>query len=151
FKIDSEIKDLARNIKMMKDVIATQQEYAKPDFLSENITLTDIVEDTLSVKISFLKKSGIKLNKIYGEQSRLVKVQKIKLINVLINLIKNSKEAMIANPDENHLLTIETGMLDPRNAFIRIKDNGVGIAPEIQDKIFKHGFTTKKDGHGFGL
>jgi signal transduction histidine kinase len=34
---------------------------------------------------------------------------------------------------------------------IIVRDNGVGILPENLTRIFGHGFTTKKDGHGFGL
>jgi signal transduction histidine kinase len=37
------------------------------------------------------------------------------------------------------------------NVAITVRDNGIGIAPENLTRIFGHGFTTKKDGHGFGL
>jgi signal transduction histidine kinase len=36
-------------------------------------------------------------------------------------------------------------------ARIQVADDGVGIAPELMGRLFTHGFTTRKDGHGFGL
>jgi signal transduction histidine kinase len=43
------------------------------------------------------------------------------------------------------------GMFGSGCVRVQVKDNGIGIAPENLVKIFSHGFTTKKEGHGFGL
>jgi signal transduction histidine kinase len=48
-------------------------------------------------------------------------------------------------------LVVRVGMASPDRVRITIGDNGVGIAPDHLTRIFNHGFTTKKDGHGFGL
>ena len=57
-------------------------------------------------------------------------------------------------PDRLHQITLRTQVSGPTDAarlMIRIEDNGRGIARENLAKLFTHGFTTRKDGHGFGL
>ncbi|HEY9155289.1 MAG TPA: ATP-binding protein, partial [Opitutaceae bacterium] len=48
-------------------------------------------------------------------------------------------------------VTFSVSSTDPKNVQLAVRDNGVGISPENLQKIFSFGFTTKKDGHGFGL
>jgi signal transduction histidine kinase len=48
-------------------------------------------------------------------------------------------------------MTLGIRIVDPTTLHISVKDRGEGIAPENQARIFNHGFTTRKDGHGFGL
>ncbi|WP_455218220.1 ATP-binding protein, partial [Kaarinaea lacus] len=69
------------------------------------------------------------------------------------NLIKNAKEAMSNNDNYNRPkeMTIETGVMGEEYAFIKVIDNGCGISQSQLSKIFNHGFTTKENGHGFGL
>ena len=80
-------------------------------------------------------------------------MHKYKLVQVLLNLVKNAVESMMGNDFNNKVkeLVIETGRIDDRSEFIKVKDNGRGIPPENLFKIFNHGFTTKEKGHGFGL
>ena len=72
---------------------------------------------------------------------------------MLTNLVKNSREAMVAakHQGQRAVLRISVEQLDTDLMEIRISDNGCGIGPENLDKIFNHGFTTKDQGHGFGL
>ena len=68
-------------------------------------------------------------------------------------MIKNAKEAMEENDILNKPkeLIIETSITDDGHGRIIIRDNGQGILHENIDRIFNHGYTTKKSGHGFGL
>ena len=68
------------------------------------------------------------------------------LRQVLENLVRNAAEAI----DGDGLVRIETDVVD-RFLLIRVKDNGAGIAPEIQPKLFEPFFTTKAHGTGLGL
>lgn len=136
----------------MKEVISTQQSYAKSGFHSEKLILSDLVEDALKIQESSLKKWGVKLNKEYSDVPECMG-QKSKLIQVITNLVKNAKEAMNDNDDYNRPkeMLIETGMVSDTAIFLKIQDNGCGIDKEQLTKIFNHGFTTKETGHGFGL
>ncbi len=66
-------------------------------------------------------------------------------MNILINACHSIKQKK-----QKGIITITT-MADEKNFIIKIKDNGTGISPEIQNKIFNTGFTTKKIGIGTGL
>jgi predicted ATPase/GAF domain-containing protein/tRNA A-37 threonylcarbamoyl transferase component Bud32 len=149
-KLSHEVKGLSGKISLMKDVIATQQGYAKTEFFDEQINLINIVEDALSLQLQSLIRHGVTVSKNYNEVPDIF-VQKSKLINVLMNLIKNAKEAVDNNAEGNKIITIEINQSDSNTVNIKMSDNGVGIPKENLNKIFTHGFTTKKSGHGFGL
>ncbi|MBC7474222.1 MAG: AAA family ATPase [Candidatus Sericytochromatia bacterium] len=145
----TESHSLSEKLSLIKDVISTQQHYAKNDFLSEIVNPINIIEDALSMQLGSLIRHGINIKKKYTSISD-INVQKSKMINILINLIKNAKEAMENNKIEK-ILTIEVSENKNHYISIKISDNGDGIAEENLNKIFNHGFTTKKLGHGFGL
>jgi two-component system, NtrC family, sensor kinase len=65
--------------------------------------------------------------------------------------MRNSKYAMDQQAPAEKRLEILVRRTEAGNAAITVRDNGIGIAPENLTRIFSHGFTTKKDGHGFGL
>jgi signal transduction histidine kinase len=69
---------------------------------------------------------------------------------VLVNLIRNAKHACQDSERADKRLTVRVANGESR-IKISVMDNGVGISPENLTRIFSHGFTTRKDGHGFGL
>lgn len=79
-----------------------------------------------------------------------VRVDKHKILQILTNLLRNAKHAVedFGRPAGRIAVTIDA---DGERSRIAVTDNGVGIAPENLTRIFRHGFTTKKNGHGFGL
>jgi signal transduction histidine kinase len=72
------------------------------------------------------------------------------VLQILVNLINNAKHACQGSDRQQHELTIRVRHGNGR-VRIAVSDNGVGIPPENLTRIFSHGFTTKKNGHGFGL
>lgn len=150
--IRSESKELIAKTTMMKEVISTQQAYAKSGFHSEQLNLQELVEDALKIQEASLKKWGVKLNTHFAEIP-ICSGQKSKLLQVITNLIKNAKEAMNDNDQFNRPkeLNIETGIVNDNAIYLKVQDNGCGINKDQLAKIFNHGFTTKESGHGFGL
>jgi len=73
-----------------------------------------------------------------------------KILQILINLMRNAKYACeaAARPDKQVTIRVSN-----HGDFVRIAitDNGIGIKPEHMTRLFSHGFTTKTDGHGYGL
>ncbi|MCP4750524.1 MAG: GHKL domain-containing protein [Proteobacteria bacterium] len=152
---DSEIAESADHIKRVmykldavENIIVTQQEYAGHSLIDE-VVVTDVLEDALTMQMGALEKYGISVEKSFAVTPK-IKIQKIKFIHILINLIKNAWEAMLDVPVENR--TLQLSILD-KDSFVQIKvaDTGSGISPKNLEKMFSRGFTTKKDGHGFGL
>jgi C4-dicarboxylate-specific signal transduction histidine kinase len=78
-------------------------------------------------------------------------VEKHKLLQILVNLIQNAKNALTESEIPDKRLTLQVGRGDGGLIRIAVIDNGVGIVPENLTRIFAHGFTTRKGGHGFGL
>ena len=146
----SESEQLVKGIAMVKDVIVAQQSFAKGVFLTEEVQLERVLEDVLSMQLPTLARHQIRVVKRLGKTSQ-VKAQKAKLAHIVLNLLKNAREAMLAVPEDKRILTVETGGEAETGFFIRVTDTGEGIPDEIRRKIFSHGFTTKESGHGFGL
>ena len=80
-----------------------------------------------------------------------INVEKHKVLQILVNLMRNAKYACDESGRADKRLTVRVANGDGRRPRYRVMDNGVGIPPENLTRIFNHGFTTRKDGHGFGL
>jgi signal transduction histidine kinase len=68
-----------------------------------------------------------------------------------VNLISNGKYAISESQSEEKILVVRCYKHNKDRLRVEVVDNGVGIMKENISKIFQHGFTTRKDGHGFGL
>lgn len=148
--LKSHINRLLDKVNSIEEVISAQQSYAGAS-LAEEYNLKDIIEDALLMQSSSLDKFSITPIRNYSDISPIL-VQKNKLVHILINLFKNAKESMEESDINNRKLDIslEAGNNDIV-AILKIKDSGKGISKENINKIFNHGFSTKINGHGFGL
>jgi C4-dicarboxylate-specific signal transduction histidine kinase len=93
---------------------------------------------------------GVEVTREFSEVP-LVRVDKHKVLQVLINLIRNAKYAVSESSRRDKRITVRIHTGENRRVHVSVIDNGIGIASENLARIFGHGFTTKKDGHGFGL
>ncbi|MBC8001659.1 MAG: PAS domain S-box protein [Opitutaceae bacterium] len=144
-----ELQSLGKNIEHIKDIVAMQQNHAKVSGITETINASDLAEDSLRMNCESLARHSVQVIRDYQEVPRIT-VEKHKALQILVNLIRNAKQACIASgrADKQVTLCVARG---PGCIRIAIIDNGVGIAPENLTRIFAHGFTTKAEGHGFGL
>lgn len=144
-----EIQDLHKNIGHIKDIVAMQQSYAKVSGVAEEVPVLELVEDALRMNAEALARHDVTLVREFHTQ-QLVEVEKHKVLQILVNLIQNAKYACddSGRADKRLVVRIED---DGERVEIAVSDNGVGIPPENLTRIFSHGFTTRKDGHGFGL
>lgn len=150
-KIEEEAKELLKKVKMIKDVIITQQDYSNLGLFIEKLNLLSIIEDVLKVEESHFTKYNIKIEKRYSNnQNFIIRGQKSKIFHILLNLLKNASDAVRNNDLNNRLIILQINQ-DKEKVYLNVIDNGIGIVKENLTKIFNYGFTTKKDGHGFGL
>lgn len=148
-KLKTHCNRLADKVQLMLEVIDAQQEFARVGRIKEKVQLSDIVEDTLTLQAGSIERHGLTIQKDFNDKDKVV-VQKSKLIHILVNLVKNAKEAMAGAKHDEKLIVIRTYQ-DEDYVYLSVTDNGEGIKPENLKKIFKHGFTTKQKGHGYGL
>jgi signal transduction histidine kinase len=148
-EILQEVDSLAGNILHIKEIVATQQNYARVSGVMELLRVADLVEDALRINAGAMERHGVTVVREYSEVPPVL-VEKHKVLQVLVNLISNAKYACEASSQSKKQVTLR---VTSENHLIKISviDNGVGISEENLARIFGYGFTTKKEGHGFGL
>jgi C4-dicarboxylate-specific signal transduction histidine kinase len=144
-----ELASLRNNIGHIKDIVAMQQNYAKVAGVKEIVAAVDLVEDSLRMNSGALTRHGVEVLREYRSEP-LVNVDKHKVLQILVNLVRNAKYACDESETSDKQVTLRVITLNER-VCISVSDNGVGIAPENMTRIFNHGFTTRAQGHGFGL
>jgi two-component system NtrC family sensor kinase len=144
------VERLLEHIEHIKRIVVLQQEHARSVSLREDASLPEVIEDALSINKAALARHDITVVRDYQVQPRL-HIHKHKLLQILINLVSNAKYALADTPREQRCITVR--MTRPGDELVRIEviDNGCGIPAELLTQIFQHGFTTRADGHGFGL
>lgn len=149
--LKKELDQLAKNVDHIKAIISVQQSHARASRLFEQIELSELIEDAIRVNIAGLEQAHIEVIRDY-EALPPVTIEKHKLLQILVNLIGNARHAMVPLPTgQKRHLTITVKRLGTHRFSIQVKDSGVGISAENLAKLFQHGFTTRSDGHGFGL
>jgi len=150
-QLKTEVNGIIKKISLIKDVVQTQQAYAKKELFFEEMSLAHITDEILNLQKNSLSRHRIQIVKNYWEDMPPVRVQKVKFAHILMNLIKNAKESMASRPIDERKIVVESGKSEADEFFLKITDNGEGIESHHLEKIFSHGFTTKRNGHGFGL
>ncbi|XXX77011.1 ATP-binding protein [Sorangium sp. So ce134] len=147
------VDQLSKSVDHIKDIVRTQQTYAGTTTVVEPVQLSELLEDALRMNDMALSRPHLRIVRELA-CPRPVYVDKHKLLQILMNLISNAKYAMDELPGREHELTlrVEASGAEREGAVrICVQDTGVGIAREHLTRIFSHGFTTRRGGHGFGL
>lgn len=144
------LRTLSNNVQHIKDIIGVQQSYAKAAGVEVQASLARLVEDAIQINSAGLERHGTRIVREMDELAD-VEIDKQRVIQILVNLINNAKYALSSSNKEEKLLTIRVHRHNEDRFQIEVADNGIGITQAHLTKIFSHGFTTKKCGHGFGL
>ena len=147
-RLHNELSRLRRHVGLMRSIVEAQQSLAKLGDMIEPTRPDDLVHQTLTMFQLDLESRVIDL-RLELEDLGVVMLDKQATLQVLANLIRNSIEALEVVERPRHLV-IRLWADDQRLSF-EVEDDGCGIHPEHLDKLFRHGFSTKASGHGFGL
>jgi two-component system NtrC family sensor kinase len=145
-----ELAQLTKSVDHIKDIVATQQSYAGASSLAECLNVNDLLEDALRMNSGALTRHHVTVVKDFSDVPAIM-ADKHRLLLILVNLISNAKYAMSNMDDRAREMTLGVKFIDDTLLRISVKDEGEGILPENMTRIFAHGFTTRKEGHGFGL
>ncbi len=145
-----EMELLARNVEHIKQIVAIQQSYTRVAGVTEDLPIQGLVEDALCIQASSLQSLGTAIEKNLPPVP-LVRVDKHKVLQILVNLFRNAKHALAESGRTDMCLRISVSQPSQDKIRLEVSDNGVGIAPENLTRVFQHGFTAKRNGHGFGL
>ncbi|MBN1208715.1 MAG: AAA family ATPase [Myxococcaceae bacterium] len=140
---------MGQHIEHIRAIVQVQQGYARTALLIEECSLAQLISDALSIQTAALQRHGVGVTQELSPVPQ-VRVDKHKVLQILINLISNAKSALDATPEGERRLRLRLWR-EGEWALIEVVDNGAGFSPELREKLFAQGFTTRKDGHGLGL
>lgn len=145
----TELTALRSSVEHINAIVATQQADATHARTMQKVDLSKLVDDSLRLKAEDFGRHGIAMIWDFAPLP-LVVIDKHRVLEILINLIQNAKQACIDSqrPDKRVTVHIERTR---DGVTISVIDNGVGIAPENLKRIFDRDFTTRPLGHGVGL
>ena len=145
-----EAETLRAYVQHASAVIATQQGLAGTGAqLRELVSASGLMETALQLSRPGFAMRGIEMHQSYAFMGS-VSVERHKALQILSNLLSNAEHALCASPRPDKQLWLSTARVG-RGIRLTVRDNGEGIDPRHLPLVFSHGFTTKRDGHGFGL
>ncbi len=145
-----EIKDLADNVEHIKEIVAMQQAYARVSGVVEKVAVPELVESAFKMHMGAFDRHRVKVVREF-EDVPLVIVDRHKILQILVNILQNAKYACDEGGRVEKKVVLRIKAAGEDHVQIEVTDNGIGIAPQNLNRIFSHGFTTRKNGHGFGL
>jgi PAS domain S-box-containing protein len=149
-EILQELSLLNGNIEHIKEIVAMQQSYARVSGVLETLNLADLMEDALRMNAGALDRHQVRVIREF-DPALSVTVEKHKVLQILVNLIRNAKYALDDGMPAEKQMTLRFAASGNDQVSISVIDNGIGIPAGNLTRIFGHGFTTRKAGHGFGL
>jgi C4-dicarboxylate-specific signal transduction histidine kinase len=144
-----ELKILVKNIAHIKDIVGLQQSYAKVSGVSESVSIQELVADAININRAPIERNDISVS-VSPADIPQVMLERQKVLQILVNLVKNAADALTEGKIEDPTISVSIESRN-RTLSVHVADNGIGIAEENLTRVFAHGFTTKKTGHGFGL
>jgi len=144
-----EVDSLRDNIEHIKGIVSMQQANARRFGVKETLSAEDLVEEAIRINSAGLTRHAVHLERDFSDVPPIIADRHL-VLQILVNLLSNAKYALDEVAHERRLV-VRISPREDDGISIAVIDNGVGIAPENLTRIFQHGFTTKKDGHGFGL
>ena len=149
---------LGSGVRHIADIVRIQQNAALPGNQASSFSLTQTVQSALELQGDVFRKLDIEV--VVGIDPAVDQIRHAhnRLLQVLVNAIKNSIEAIrekarLVESDTafRGRLAIRAEALEQARLILTIEDNGIGFAPDLHDQLFQFGFSTKQRGSGFGL
>jgi signal transduction histidine kinase len=145
-----ELGALSKSVDHIKEIVAAQQSYAGAPHIVESVKLDELLSEALRLNAGALTRHKVEVVTDIAELPELP-LDRHRLLQIIVNLISNAKHALDGVTGRSPCIRLAAALVDARTLRISVGDNGEGIAPENLTRIFAHGFTTRKGGHGFGL
>jgi PAS domain S-box-containing protein len=146
----AELTALRANVEHIKEIVAMQQGYARLGGVTDTVDVRVLVDDSLRMNEGAFNRHGVTIVRDF-EDVPMVRVDKHKVLQILVNVIRNAKYACSeAKGGGERRVTVRV-RASTSAVLIAVIDTGVGIPRENLDRIFSYGFTTRAEGHGFGL
>jgi signal transduction histidine kinase len=147
--IAAEVASLMSSVDHIKQIVAIQQSYAGVASLAEAVAPAALLDDALRMSADALARHGVTVRR-EGADVPVLPLDRHRTLMILLNLISNAKYAMDGRPAPREI-TVAVDCPAPDRLRFCVGDTGVGIAAAELTRIFAHGYTTRRGGHGYGL
>jgi signal transduction histidine kinase len=147
--VDAQLGQLAGTLEDVRDIIRRQQGTERNSAYARLVDVGAIVSDIVDLARDDNASLGIRFD-VEGPRSVAMVVDRARLYRVLTNLVRNAVDAVSGVAVDRRQVTVSVETTEDGVRF-SVTDSGVGIDPADAVRIFRRGFTTKPDGHGFGL
>ena len=144
-----ELTQLQKNIEHIKAVVTRQQNSARVSGVAQTLEVAELVEDALRINADSFEHHQIRIRRELQDLPK-VTVDKSRVVQILVNLLRNAGQACQESGPQEKIVTVRASAAES-GIRIDVCDTGCGIAAENLARLFARGFTTWKDGHGFGL
>jgi PAS domain S-box-containing protein len=145
--IHAELETTEQLLRHLSDVVAVQQQLAHAGGRREMLHVDELIETALLVQAAEFRQ--IEIVREYEELPTIVS-DRHKLLQILVNLLSNARHAVQAGDRRNRRILLKLAR-DGDHVRVTVEDTGIGMTEEVLSQIWRFGFTTKKNGHGFGL
>ncbi len=143
-----DMQAIVTHVEHIGKIVTAQQNYARRGGVTELVDLTDLVDNAIA--LNFTGSTDVTVSRDYQLAPQLT-IDRHKLIQILGNLLSNARHALQDQTQGQRVLTVRVRAVTPGSLAIDIEDSGTGIDTDALRRLFEFGFTTKKNGHGFGL
>lgn len=144
-----ELSTLKQNVHHIAEIVSAQQKFAGKSGVVESLNLARLIEEALSINLVSIENNQVEIERDFDPVID-IKGDRSKIVQILVNLIRNANEAMMPPQSQPPKITIST-LKQAQQITISVQDTGEGISEAHMNQMFRYGFTTKSDGHGFGL
>ena len=148
--LTTEIRSLITNIEHIKEIVQLQQSYGKSVGVIQKLSPQELFKEAVRLNGTALKRHEVEVKHDYSDLP-VMPLDRHKILQILVNLLSNAKHAIEEMKPEHRLITLGMHRTADDHIVFTVTDNGIGISPINLQRIFTHGFTTRKDGHGYGL
>jgi signal transduction histidine kinase len=125
--------------------------FNRKEFTLESLDLNEATREILALSSSDLQRHRVRVHAELAEDLPRVIGDRIQLQQVILNLLRNASEAMTEVHDRRRLMLLRTEREGDHHVRVTVRDAGVGIAPDSNEKLFAPFYTTKSRGMGIGL
>jgi PAS domain S-box-containing protein len=149
-RLKKEVESLQKNVDHIKEIVTMQQSHATMVGVVEPLSPVTLIEDALRINAASLVHHDVSVVREFGQVTPVL-AERGRVLQILINLIRNAKIALDEGAPTHKIITLRLEPTETGTVRLSVQDNGVGIPAENLSRIFNHGFTTRAKGHGFGL
>ncbi len=148
-----EIQGLQRHLSHVRHIILSHQAMGRDHGWVEPVVIEELLEQAIELSFEPQDFGWVTIRREFCQVPRVL-VDKHQVLQILVNLFRNAKQAMQQYAQPMHTFTLSTrrqATAPDQKVEVIVQDTGAGIAPEHVSRMFTRGFTTKKEGNGIGL